>query len=96
MPANLGYMSAMLYNQNNCASEASTVTSKYEMEVGNDLCVMLGYERDKCGGSVANIEAVWVARNVKYFPLGLQEALFKEDRLFGAKGYKVSCPAIAF
>ena len=34
MPANLGYMSAMLYNQNNCASEGSTVTSKYEMEVG--------------------------------------------------------------
>ena len=98
MPANLGYMSAMLYNQNNCASEGSTVTSKYEMEVGKDLCVMLGCERDKCmghltaGGSVANIEAVWAGRNVKYFPLGLQEALFKEDRLFGAKGYKVSCP----
>ena len=85
MPANLGYMSAMLYNQNNCALEASTVTSKYEMEVGKDLCVML---RDKCmghltaGGTVANIEAVWARRNVKYFPLGLQEALFKEDRLF--------------
>ena len=46
------------------------------------------------GGSVANIEAVWARRNVKYFPLGLQEALFKEDRLFGAKGYKVSCPAL--
>ena len=42
LPANLGYMSAMFYNQNNCALEASTVTSKYEMEVGKDLCVMLG------------------------------------------------------
>ena len=96
MPANLGYMSAMLYNQNNCASKVSTVASKYEMEVGKDLCVMLGYDRDRCmghltaGGSVANIEAIWAGRNVKYFPLGLQEALLKDERLSGAKGYKVN------
>ncbi|KAJ7389686.1 hypothetical protein OS493_029578 [Desmophyllum pertusum] len=96
MPANLGYMSAMLFNQNNCASELSTVTSKFEMEVGTDLCVMLGYDRNKsmghltAGGSVANIEAVWAARNVKYFPLGLQEALQTDDRLAEARGYKAS------
>ena len=95
MPANLGYISAMMFNQNNCASEVSTVTSRFEVEVGKDLCVMMGYERDKCmghltaGGSVANIEAIWAARNVKYFPLGLQEALLKEDRLADARGYKV-------
>ena len=98
MPANLGYMSAMLYYQNNCASESPPVTSKYEMEVGKDLCVMMGYDRDKCmghltaGGSVANIEAIWAGRNVKYFPLGLQEALLKEKRLSGAKSYKVRFP----
>lgn len=95
MPANLGYISAMLFNQNNCASEASTVTSKFEIEVGKDLCAMLGYDRDKCmghltaGGTVANIEAIWAARNIKYFPLGLQEALQKDDRLVEARGYKV-------
>lgn len=97
MPANLGYISAMLFNQNNCASEVSTVTSKFEIEVGKDLCVMLGYDRDKCmghltaGGTVANIEAIWAARNIKYFPLGLQEALQKDDRLAQARGYKASC-----
>ena len=42
------------------------------------------------GGSVANIEAIWAGRNVKYFPLGLQEALLKDERLSGAKGYKVN------
>ena len=100
MPANLGYMSAMLYNQNNCASESSPVTSKYEMEVGKDLCVMVGYDRDRCmghltaGGSVANIEAIWAGRNVKYFPLGLQEALLKDKRLSGAKSYKVRFPVL--
>jgi len=95
MPANLGYMSAMLFNQNNCAAEASTVTTKFEVEVGKDLCVMMGYDGDQgmghltAGGSVANIEAIWAGRNVKYFPLGLQEALLKEERLAAAKDYKV-------
>lgn len=95
MPANLGYITALLFNQNNCAAEASTVTTKLEVEVGTDLSVMMGYDKDKCmghlttGGSVANIEAVWAARNVKYFPLGLQEALLKEDKFADVRGYKV-------
>ena len=41
------------------------------------------------GGSIANIEAIWVARNLKYYPLGLQEALLKEEQLRGARGYEV-------
>ena len=89
-------MTAMLFNQNNCAAEASTVTTKFEVEVGKDLCIMMGYDGDKAmghltaGGSVANIEAIWAGRNVKYFPLGLQEALLKEEKLAAAKGYKVN------
>lgn len=95
MPANLGYMSAMMFNQNNCAAEASTVTTKFEVEVGTDLSVMMGYDGSQAmghltaGGSVANIEAIWAARNVKFFPLGLQEALLKEGTLADARGYKV-------
>lgn len=98
MPANLGYMSAMLFNQNNCAAEASTVTTKFEVEVGKDLSVMMGYDGGQAmghltaGGSVANIEAIWAGRNVKYFPLGLQEALIKEERLADARGYRVNFP----
>ena len=95
MAANLGYIAALMFNQNNCAAEASTVTTKFEVEVGTDLCVMMGYDGDKsmghltAGGSVANIEAIWAGRNVKYFPLGLQEALLKEDKLTQARSYKV-------
>ena len=95
MPANLGYITALLFNQNNCAAEGSTVTTKLEVEVGTDLSVMMGYDKDKCmghltaGGSVANIEAVWAARNVKYFPLGLHEALLNEDKFADVRGYKV-------
>ena len=95
MPANLGYISAMLFNQNNCCPESSTVTTMLEVEVGNDLCVMMGYEKDKCtghltsGGTIGNIEAIWAARNVKYFSLGLQEAFLHEEKLADSRGYKV-------
>ena len=81
MPANLGYICALLYNQNNCAAEASTVTTSFELEVGTDLCVMMGYDKDKSmgnlvtGGTIANIEAIWAARNVKCFPSGTAESL---------------------
>lgn len=95
MPANLGYICALLYNQNNCAAEASTVTTSFELEVGTDLCVMMGYDRDKSmghlvtGGTIANIEAIWAARNVKFSPLGLPRALKKEKKLAAAKHYEV-------
>ena len=94
MPAHLGYICALLYNQNNCAAEASTVTTSFELEVGTDLCVMMGYDRDKSmghlvtGGSVANIEGLWAARNVKFFPLALTVDR-KEKKLAAAKHYKV-------
>ena len=99
MPANLGYMMAMLYNQNNCAAEGGPVTTQYELEVGNGLCKMLGYGPQSTGhlvtgGSIANIEAIWTARNLKYFALGLQEAVQKERQLEAAKGYKVYIPKL--
>ena len=93
MPGLLGYFAALLYNQNNVALEASPVTSQLEALVGNDLCKMLGYtippETDKesirpwghitCDGSIANLEALWAARNLKYYPLSMVEAINKKD-----------------
>ncbi|EDO29152.1 predicted protein, partial [Nematostella vectensis] len=119
MAANLGYMVALMYNQNNCAAEASTVTTKFEVGVGRDLCTMIDFDPDKvrisytdrgngqsvrysflfqamghivAGGSVANIEAMWAARNVKFYPLGLCDAIRNEEVLAKAKGYKVFLP----
>ena len=95
VPANLGYIASILWNQNNCANEASPMTTNYELEAGTDLCEMIGLDKDQsmghlvAGGSVANIEAMWVARNLKYYPLGLKEALLTEDKLSKARGYKV-------
>ncbi len=85
MPGMLGYFAAMLYNQNNVALEASPVTALLEQEVGRDLCAMLGFDTEStvkppwghvtCDGSVANLEAMWAARNLKYYPLSVKAAL---------------------
>ncbi|NEQ37240.1 MAG: decarboxylase [Okeania sp. SIO3I5] len=108
MPAILGYFGAMLYNPNNVAFEASTATTLLEMWVGDDLCRMLGYtipdetEIEKgairpwghitCGGTVANIEAIWSARNLKFYPIAFQAALKNESSLAAAKNIKISLP----
>jgi len=92
MPGMLGYFAAMLYNQNNVALEASPVTTHLEQEVGKDLCKMFGYDISEsnpiqpwghvtCDGSVANLEAMWAARNLKYYPLSIKAALKNEPIL---------------
>jgi glutamate/tyrosine decarboxylase-like PLP-dependent enzyme len=43
-----------------------------------------------CGGTVANIEAVWSARNLKYYPLSLHAALQAEPALAAARGLAVT------
>ncbi|WP_127534456.1 pyridoxal phosphate-dependent decarboxylase family protein [Paenibacillus kobensis] len=91
MPGMLGYMAGMLFNPNNVAAEASPATTLIEMEVGDQLCRMLGYSIPQdssvdpsasrawghiaCDGSVANLEAMWAARNMKYYGVSLAEAL---------------------
>ncbi len=76
----VGYFAAMLYNPNNVAIEASPVTTRLELEVGRQLARMIGYDPASAwghltsGGTVANFEALWVARNVIYFPLAARGA----------------------
>lgn len=42
-------MTAMMYNPNNVATEASPHTTKLEREVGQELARMLGYGTDSWG-----------------------------------------------
>jgi glutamate/tyrosine decarboxylase-like PLP-dependent enzyme len=98
LPAMVGYFAGMLYNQNNVAPEASPVTTRMEIEVGDELCRMLGYRpRDRivpwghitADGSIANIEGLWAARNAKFFAVGLKAALLSEPSLQPARSLKV-------
>ena len=105
MPAMVGYLATMLYNPNNVAFEASTVTTLLEVEIGKDLCKMLGFQAKQSeqeggtriqpwghitgGGSVANLESLWASRNLKYFPFTLQYLLQHDPRLQHAKNLTI-------
>ncbi|CAI4215509.1 unnamed protein product [Parascedosporium putredinis] len=86
----VGYVAAMLHNPNNVGTEGSALTSQLEKEVGEDLCRMLGYYKNRnvtpwghltSGGSVANLEATWAFRNLKFYPLSLREATLADGPL---------------
>jgi glutamate/tyrosine decarboxylase-like PLP-dependent enzyme len=74
LPSIAGYVAAMLYNPNNVSNESAPVTVRLELEACRLISNMLGYgERSwshlTSGGTVANIETLWVARTVLYLPL---------------------------
>jgi hypothetical protein len=86
MPGMAGYLMAMMYNPNNVATEASPLTTALEIDVGKQLCEMVGYNIDittppvawghiTCDGSIANLESMWAARNLKYYPLSVRLAM---------------------
>jgi len=67
IPSILGYLTFMLSNPNNHAYEGGPVTTEMEMEVVEILLKMVGYQRGwghlTSGGSLANMEALWAARD---------------------------------
>jgi glutamate/tyrosine decarboxylase-like PLP-dependent enzyme len=75
--AQVAYFATMLYNPNNVAEEVSPVTTRLELEVAKQLATMIGYPTDRswghlcAGGTIANFEALWIARGVRYLPVAL-------------------------
>ncbi|KAJ6259313.1 pyridoxal-dependent decarboxylase domain protein [Drechslerella dactyloides] len=102
MPSMLGYFMTMLYNPNNVALEASPITTLAELRVGKQLCKLFGYNTDEtstgpvgwghitCDGTVANLESIWVARNLKFYPLALFRALKDGKLQFIKEEFKVA------
>ena len=83
LPAVMGYFATMLYNPNNVTEEAAPVTVEKELDFGNRICQMLGYGprgwAHLCsGGSSANLEALWAARQSQFFPLVLRDICKKK------------------
>ena len=77
MPALLGYFMTTIYNPNNVAFEASPITTVVEMEVGEQMCDMFGFNTQPknntepkgwghitSGGTVANLESMWSCKTV--------------------------------
>ena len=94
MASLIGYFATLLYNPNNVAAEGSPVTSRLELEVAAQLADMIGYDPARqwghlcSGGTIANIEALWVARNAKYLPVAVRWA----SAALGVDGLAVRLP----
>lgn len=79
LPAMAAYFAAMLHNPNNVSLEASPITTQYELEVADQLARLMGYTGETwghitSGGTIANFEALWVARNLKFFSIAVRDA----------------------
>lgn len=79
LPAHLAYMLTMLYNPNNVAWEVSPITTSLELQVGLELAELMGFDKQQAfghitsGGTIANIEALWMARNLKSIPKAIKQ-----------------------
>ena len=85
LPSIIGYFAGMLYNPNNVTDEAAPVTVDIEIEFGRMMCEMLGYNKETSwahicsGGTLANLEALWVARESQFMPLVIKEFCEKRN-----------------
>ena len=81
MPSIIAYTAAMLWNGNNVAYESSPGTSQMEEEVGHEIAKLMSYKAGEswghiaADGSIANLEGLWYARNIKSLPLAIKEVV---------------------
>jgi len=85
LPGLIAQLVTTLYNPNNVVEDVAPITINLELEVGRQLARMLGLNTDArqepcalghltSGGTVANDEALWLARSARLFPLALRDA----------------------
>ena len=86
-----------LYNPNNVSEEAAPVTLTHELETGRELASMFGFNVDPSvapcawghltsGGTLANYEALWNFRAVKFYGVALQEGVRRAELDTGPVG----------
>ena len=62
--------------RNNVAYESSPATSQMEEEVGHEFAHLMSYKMVGdivADGSLANLEGLWYARNIKSLPFAMKE-----------------------
>lgn len=92
MPGLLAHLATTLYNPNNVTAETAPVTADLEIEVGQQLARMCGFNTDPArgpaayghltsGGTVANYEALWLHRAMRFWPLAVAQALADDAQM---------------
>ena len=85
MPGLIARIVTTLYNPNNVSEEGAPVTLEKELATGTQLAEMFGFPTDDAvepcawghltsGGTIANYEALWNFRSVKFYGVALQAA----------------------
>jgi glutamate/tyrosine decarboxylase-like PLP-dependent enzyme len=85
LPGLIAQLVTTLYNPNNIVEDVAPITVQLELEVGRQLARMLGFSvgagDEPCalghltsGGTVANDEALWLARAARLYALALRDA----------------------
>ncbi len=85
LPGLIAQLVTTLYNPNNIVEDVAPITVQLELEVGRQLARMLGFQLDAAhepcalghltsGGTLANDEALWLARSARLYPLALRDA----------------------
>ncbi|HZW89877.1 MAG TPA: pyridoxal-dependent decarboxylase [Myxococcaceae bacterium] len=85
LPGLVAQLVTTLYNPNNIVEDVAPITVQLELEVGRQLATMLGFSVDPAtepcalghltsGGTVANDEALRLARSTRLYPLALRDA----------------------
>jgi len=91
LPSVVGYFAGMLYNPNNVTDEAAPITVKLELETGKMISEMLGYDIETSwshltsGGTLANLETIWVSRISTFVPLIIKDYCIKNKYDFRIK-----------
>ncbi len=81
LPAMAGYFITMLQNPNNVAFQGGPATTYLEIAVAKDICKMIGFDEKMawahiaCDGTIANIEGLWSARELRFFPVAVHYAV---------------------
>jgi len=92
LPSLVAYFATLLYNPNNVSSEASPVTIRHELEVGEQFARLFGYDDTMSfghltsGGTVANYESLWFNKAGRFLPIALELAARREDGVKGEVG----------
>ncbi|KAK7932402.1 pyridoxal-dependent decarboxylase conserved domain protein [Apiospora marii] len=81
MASLLGYFMTMLYNPNNVAIEASPVSTVAEIEVGEQLCELFGYNTQEDNPEAPTAWGHTQARNLKFYPPALRKAFDPDQKL---------------
>lgn len=90
LPGLIAQIVTTLYNPNHVTDEAAPVTLGLDLEVGGQLARMFGYNtepgHEPCawghvtsGGTLANDEALWYLRAVRYWPLAARAACIEAE-----------------